>query len=81
MSKGLGIPVVVEVDAVTIVRRRIVVVVVVVSSVSAWSDCRSVVLVSPPGCQADRGTGRSVGSTDSARVVDRQRIVIRIRRL
>ena len=77
MSKGLGIPVVVEVDAVTIVRRRIV----VVSSVSAWSGCRSVVLISPLGCQADRGTGRSVGSTDSARVVDRQRIVIRIRRL
>lgn len=77
MSKGLGIPVDVEVDAVTIVRRRIV----VVSSVSAWSDCRSVVLISPLGCQADRGTGRSVGSTDSARVVDRQRIVIRIRRL
>lgn len=78
MSKGLGIPVDVEVDAVTIVRRRIV---VVISSVGACSDCRSVVLISPLGCQADRGTGRSVGSTDSARVVDRQRIVIRIRRL
>lgn len=78
MSKGLGIPVVVEVDAVTIVRRRIV----VVSSVGAWS-WRSVVLISPLGCQADRGMGmgRSVGFTDSARVVDRQRIVIMIRRL
>lgn len=43
MSKGLGIPVV-EVDVVTIVRRRIV---VVASSVGAWSDCRSVVLISP----------------------------------
>lgn len=74
MSKGLGISVV-EVAAVTIVRRRIV-----VSAVGACSDCRSVVLISPLGCQADRGTGRSVGSTDSARV-DRQRIVIIIRRL
>lgn len=74
MSKGLGISVV-EVDAVTIVRRRIV-----VSSVGACSDCRSAVLISPLGCQADRSTGRSVGSTDSARV-DRQRIVIIIRRL
>lgn len=76
MSKGLGIPVVVEVDAVTIVRRRIV----VVSSVGVWG-CRSVVLISPLGCQADRGMGRSVGFTDSARMVDRQRIVIMIRRL
>lgn len=77
VSKGLGISVVVEVDAVTIVRRRIV----VVSSVCACRDCRSVTLISPLACQADCGTVRSVGSTDSARAVDRQRIVIRIRRL
>lgn len=68
VSKGLGIPVVLEADAVTIVRRRTVVI-------------SSGIPISPFGCQADCGMARSVGSTDWAHVGDRQRIVIRIRRL
>ena len=71
MSKGWGIPSEVS-DAVTMVRRCTVV---------SFGACSAFQSVSPPlGFHIDCGMGM-VGSIECAHVGDRQRIVIRTRRL